>query len=400
MKRSTAILFGLASLLPVSSLAATNPTRTICDASAALTVIGVDTAAGMTLLALRSAESSGGNAPGPPGWVIELDSTGDRARAFADPETGRFGGSVGPGPVLAAQPCSGSCLQPVRWSDGAFRPLGEPLTVPRGATSAATYDAAGAPWLVLLADPAPGASGASGASPGTVGGNLRAWAWRFNGEWSERGNQVVSAVGDLPAAPAPGSTDGIVVGTGRFRAGSPPALWAAGLPALPAERRGQLLALSEHDAAYLSSDGAVYGSSDAGASWKRSTWTPWGPSTAGPWHQGTDYWVDLPLGERRGSLQLAWFDRRVPSNERLILARRDPDGTWVNQIEAPSEIRTKDGDHLAVSHVLLPKEGHWLLLSGCVATKEGSGLVLRTFDGRKLSEPRFVAIEVVEGSTR
>jgi hypothetical protein len=385
MKRSIVTLFGLLSLLCPPSWAATSPPRTICDASAALTVIGVDTAAGQTLLALRSAESSGGN---PPGWVIELDATGDRARAFADPSTGRFGGSVGPGPVLAAQPCSGSCLQPVRWSDGAFRPLGEPLTVPQGATSAATYDAAGAPWFVLLADLAPGAPA------GTVGGDLRAWAWRFDGEWKERGNQVVSAVGDLPAAPAPGQTDGIVVGTGRFRAGAPPALWAAGLPALPAERRGQLLALSERDAGYLSSDGAVYGSTDAGASWKRSTWTPWGSSTAGPWHQGTDFWIDLPLGERRSSLQLAWFDRRVPSNERLILARRDPDGSWVVQVEAPSTIRTKDGDHLAVSHVLLPKEGRWLLLSGCVATKEGSGLVLRTFDGHQLSEPRYLAIEV------
>ena len=85
----------------------------------------------------------------------------------------------------------------------------------------------------------------------------------------------------------------------------------------------------------------------------------------------------------------------MPSNERLILARRDPDGSWVAQAEAPSAIRTKDGANLPVSHVLLPKEGRWLLLSGCVATKEGSGLVLRTFDGHTLSEPRYLAIEVM-----
>ncbi|HXU33712.1 MAG TPA: hypothetical protein VN851_24340 [Thermoanaerobaculia bacterium] len=395
MNRSAPLLLGLAIVLyavPTEAAEVAKPARAICDASAALTVIGVDTASGQTLLALSPAETAKGN---PAGWVIELDANADRARAFADPATGRFGGSVGPGPVIAAQPCSGSCLQPVRWSEGMFRPLGEPLSAPAGATSAATYDAGGAPWFVLLAN-LPG----DGKKTGVAGGDLQAWGWRFDGEWSERGHQVVSAVGDLPAAPAPGQTDGIVVGTGRFRAGAPPALWAAGLPALPAERRGQLLALSERDAAYLSSDGAVYGSTDAGASWKRSTWTPWGPSTAGPWHPGTDYWVDLPLGERRGALQLAWFDRRVPSQEKLILARRDPDGTWVAQVEAPSTIRTKDGDNLAVSHVLLPREGRWLLLSGCVATKEGSGLVLRTFDGRKLSEPRFVAIEVVAGATR
>jgi len=387
MKRSTAILFGLASLLAPPCRAAIDPPRTICDASAALTVIGVDTASGQTLLSLRPAESAGRKLAG---WVIELDATADRARAFADPATGRFGGSVGPGPVVAAQPCSGSCLQPVRWSDGAFRPLGEPLTAPAGATSAATYDASGAPWFVLLANLA-----SDSPLKNVASSDLRAWGWRYDGEWRERGNQVVSAVGDLPAAPAPGQADGIVVGTGRFRAGAPPALWAAGLPALPAERRGQLLALSERDAAYLAADGAVYASTDSGASWKRSTWTPWGPSTAGPWHQGTDYWVDLPLGLRRGSLQLAWFDRRVPSNERLILARRDPDGSWVVQAEAPSAIRTKDGANLPVSHVLLPKEGRWLLLSGCVATKEGSGLVLRTFDGHTLSEPRYLAIEVM-----
>lgn len=390
MKRS--ILFGWASLLLPAALEATGPPRAICDASAALTVIGVDTAAGQTLLSLRPAESAASKTPG---WVIELDAAGDRARAFPDRETGRFGGSVGPGPVLAARPCSGSCLQPVRWRDGTFRPVGEPLTAPQGATVAATYDATGAPWIVMLADLSPGAPATD-----AVGGELRAWAWRFDGEWRERGNQIVSAVGDLPAAPAPGQTDGIVVGTGRFRAAAPPTVWVAGLPALSSERRGQLLALSERDAAYLASDGAAYASTDAGTTWKRSTWTPWGPSTAGPWHQGTDYWVDLPLGLRRGALQLAWFDRRSPSNERLILARRDPDGSWVSLVEAPSPILTKGGDRLAVSHVLLPREGRWLLLSGCVATKEGSGLVLRTFDGRQLSEPRFLAIEVVEGAGR
>ena len=369
--------------------------RAICDASAALTVIGVDTAAGQTLLSLQPAESSASNREG---WVIELDATGDRARAFPDRAKGRFGGSVGPGPVLAAEPCAGSCLQPVRWGDGGFRPLGEPIAAPQGATIAATYDAAGAPWLVLLADLAPDKPASD-----AVGGELRAWGWRFDGEWRERGNQIVSAVGDLPAAPAPGRTADIVVGTGRFRAAATPDLWAAGVPALPPERRGQLLALSERDAAYLAADGAVYGSNDSGASWKRSTWTPWGLSTGGTWRQGTDYWVDLPLGERRGALQLAWFDRRVASNERLILARRDPDGTWVQLAESPSAIRTKDGDHLAVSHVLLPREGRWLLLSGCVATKEGSGLVLRTYDGRQLSEPKLLAIEVEKaggGETR
>ncbi len=387
MKRSVTALLGLLALLP-NSAAAAGASRSICDASAVLTVIGVDTAAGQALFALRPTQE------GKPGWVIELDTVGDRARAFPDPATRRFGGSVGPGPVLAAVPCAGGgCLQPVRWREGLFQPLGEPLTAPGGATIAATYDAAGSPWVVLLADPPTGAPAASS-------GDLRAWAFRFDGEWRDRGSQTVSAVGDLPAAPAPGQSAGIVVGTGLFRTDAPPAPWVTGVPTLPADRRGQLLALSERDAAYLAADGAIYGSTDAGASWKRSIWTPWGQGTAGIWRQGTDYWVDLPLGERRGALQLAWFDRRVASKERLILTRRDGTRAWASLIEVPSEIRTKDGDRLAVSHVLLPREGRWLLLSGCVATKEGSGLVLRTFDGRTLSEPRFVAIEVVEGAAR
>ncbi len=385
MRRRNSLLVTtlLSAALPLGAAEA----RTICDASDALTVLGVDTAAGQTLLTLTPRTQAPDS---PAASVIELDALAERPRAYVDRPDGRLGGSVGPGPVLAVQPCprpGGSCLQPVRWSEGAFRPLGEPIVTPAGATAAATYDAKGTPWIVLLAPAPKGASGATSEST-----DLKAWAWSFDGDWREQGSQIVSAVGDLPAAPAPGASGGIVVGTGRFGAG-PATTWARGVPALPADRRGQLLALSEVDAAYLSADGVVYGSADAGATWKRSTWTPWGQGTTGSWRQGTDYWIDLPLGERRGSLQLAWFDRRVPDQERLVLTRREANGDWTPLIEAPSAIRTKSGERLAVSHVILPQAGKWLLLSGCVATKEGSGLVVRTFDGRKLSEPKFVAIE-------
>ncbi|HXU45544.1 MAG TPA: hypothetical protein VN783_08460 [Thermoanaerobaculia bacterium] len=377
---STAV--ALAALLPLRATAEPSPppARTLCDASTTTTAIGLDTAAGRALLSLPA---HGAGADAQPARLIEIDAAGETARAWNDTANGRFGGSVGPGPVLGVLPCPGSCLQPVRFVDGAFQPLGETLSAPQGATVAATYDAEGAPWIVLLT--------------GAAGGDLRAWAYRFEGkrEWQEHGSQVLTAVGELPANPAPGVADGIVVGTGIFRASAPPALWVEGLPALPAERRGQLIALSPRDAAYLASDGAVYASADAGKTWRRSTWTPWGQGTTGLWRQGTDYWVDLPLGERRGALQLAWFDRRVASNERLVLSRRDPGGAWVVLAEAPSALHGPGGESLDVSDVLLPKEGRWLVISGCAAAPAGAVLPVRTFDGHKLSEPRFVPIELV-----
>jgi hypothetical protein len=49
---------------------------------------------------------------------------------------------------------------------------------------------------------------------------------------------------------------------------------------------------------------------------------------------------------------------------------------------------------MPVTQILVPKGNSWILLSGCAATANGSGLVLRHFDGKEISPPRFVPFTV------
>jgi hypothetical protein len=276
-------------------------------------------------------------------------------------------------------PCGGSCLQPLRWSGGIWEPLGEPLQVPAVNTASGTYDLNGDPWFVVH-------------GKGDAPGQVRAWAFHLQGrEWRLAGSMPLTAAGDLAAVPAPQRKDGVLSGTGLFSASGPPESWVQGLPGLPPQRQGQVIALGGGAAAYLSADGVVYLSADSGKTWKRSTWTPWGAGTAGMWRQGSDYWVDLPVGDRRGPLQLAWFDRRTPGQETLYLTRLGTGGTWTTLTQAKSEISTKN-DKLQVSHVFAPREGVWLLLSGCVATAGESDLVVRVYDKGTLSAPRLVPL--------
>jgi hypothetical protein len=356
-----------------TSQAASGPQR-ICDGTSALTPIGTDTASGRVLL---SVPPFAGN---PQAWIVELAADGSSATAYPDPGEGRFGGSVGPGPVVAARNCGTGCLQPIRFKDGAWEPLGEPVVAPAVITAAATYDETGTPWLVVQGQ-------------GKEVGVVRAWAYRLEErEWRSKGNLMVTAVGDLQAVPSPQHKDGVLSGTGMFVASGPPEVWVQGLPDLPPARRGAVVSLTGGGAAYLSADGAIYLSADSGKSWRRSTWTPWGAGTTGIWRQGKDYWIDLPTGDRRGPLELAWFDRRTPDEEALFLTRLNPAGDWAVLAHSKSEIRTKNDDRLEVSHVLSPHAGTLVLLSGCAATAGGSGLVVRIFEKGALSEARFVAI--------
>jgi hypothetical protein len=349
----------------------------LCDATTALTPIGMDTSSGQMLFAVAPPSADG------PAWIVELDGAGGAAHGYPAGAGSRFGGSVGPGPILAVETCGSNCLQPVRWREGGWQRLGEPLTAPSATTLASTYDGTGTPWFV--------AHGASAAE-----GQVRAWAFRLEGgEWRARGNLEVAAVGQPQGLPAPQRKDGIVTGTGLFSASAPPASWLAGLPGLPAEKRGQVLPLAGAGAAYVSADGVLYLSSDGGKKWRRSTWTPWGAGdTVGIWRQGHDYSLDLPFGDPRGRLQLAWFDRRNPAEERIVLSRLEPGGDWALLGEAPADVRSRNGQHLPVTQVLLGQADTWVLLSGCAATAEGSGLVLRTAAGGKVSEPRFVPIQL------
>jgi hypothetical protein len=371
------------------------PAAAICDSTAALTVIGMDTESGMVLFAV------GGPGGGAGSWLVGLDAgaaaaagsagtasdvapvSAPRARAWPERQTSRFGGSVGPGPVVALQPCGADCLQAVRFEHGEWQPLGEPVTVPSAGTATAAYDATGAPWLVAL-------------TAASQEGLVQAFSFRYEGrEWKSRGGLAVTAVSQPQAVPAPGQRDGVVTGTGLFSASGPPTTWVLGLPGVPPARRGQLLALPGAGAAYLSSDGVAYLSADSGKTWRRSTWTPWGGGdTTGMWRQGIDYGIDLPFGDHRGELRLVWFDRRSAAAERVVLTRLGPGGAWTELAAAPTDVTTRNGDHLPVSQVLLPRGDSWILLSGCAATATGSGLVLRTFEKNQLSEPRFIPIVV------
>jgi len=349
----------------------------ICDGSTPVTLLGLDTSTGRTLF---SVPAVGGKSS----WLVELDGQGREARAWPDDAKGRFGGSVGPGPVLAALPCGPNCLQPIRWQSGSWEPVGESITAPAASTATPTYDGSGAPWFLLHGE-------------AQAEGQRRAWAFHLAGrEWRNRGSMIVTAVGEPASLPAPQRKDGVLTGTGLFSASGPPQTWVSGLPSIPKDRRGQLIALTGTSDAYVSSDGVVYLSADSGKTWRRSLWTPWGGASeaVGTWRQGHDYWVDFPFGDHQGSLRLVWFDRRRPAEEVIVLTRLEQDRDWVRLAEAPSEIKTKNGEHLPVTQVLVPKDDTWIFLSGCVATAQGSGLVLRVFDGKQLSEAKLVMIQL------
>lgn len=363
-------------VLCVLAVPAAQAAPAICDMNTALTLVGIDTTTGSMLFSIPPLATSPGT-----GWLVEIDAAGREARAYPDPPKGLFSGSVGPGPVLAAIPCGENCVQAMQWNRGTWQPLGEALRTPTASNLAPTYDESGAPWLVLQGAAAPD-------------GRFPTWAFRLRDrEWNGRGPLNVMAVGQPPALPAPQRRDGILVGTGMFSSSGSPENWVVAVPTLPAARRGQLVALTGTSAAYLSADGVIYLSDDSGKKWRRSTWTPWGtPEVVGSWLQGKDYWVDLAYGNHLGGLRLVWYDRRVSSQgERILLTRLKPGGGWTTLAEAPSEIRTKNGDMLPIAQVVVPKGDAWILLSGCVATAQGSGVVVRVFDGKALSEPRLVA---------
>lgn len=362
--------------LLVTATASAEPAGPVCGSTNPLTLIGIDTTSGATLF---SAPAVGSGSP----WLIELDGDGSRARLLPDTGKGRFGGSVGPGPVLAANPCGANCLQPVSWTGSGWQPLGEPLRAPTATTISSTYDRTGTAWFLVQ-------------FPAQQDGGIQVEAFRLKGQdWESRGSLTVTAVGQPAALPAPQRKDGVLVGTGLFSVSGRPEAWVTGVPSLPANRRGQLIALTGTSAAYLSADGVVYLSDDSGKKWRRSTWTPWGGAEEGAvgiWRQGSDWWVDLPYGDHEGALKLAWFDRRVPSEEKILLTRLGQGGQWVRLGEARSEVSTRS-ESLPLSQILVPRASTWILLTGCVASQGSSSLVLRVLRDGRLSDAKLVKLD-------
>lgn len=377
----------LSVLLLLAGIAAAGaaPAGPVCGSSNPLTLIGIDTTTGATLF---YAPPVGSGNP----WIVELSGDGSRARVHPDRLKGRFGGSVGPGPVLASTSCGDTCLQPVAWNGEGWEPVGEPLRAPTATTVSSTYDQTGTAWFLIQ-------------FPAKEDGSVRVEGFRLKGrDWESRGALTVMAVGQPAALPAPQRKDGVLVGTGLFSASGRPEHWVTGVPSLPAARRGQLVALTGTSAAYLSADGVVYLSDDSGKTWRRSTWTPWGQapgkegkpdSTVGIWRQGKDWWVDLPFGDHQGALRLAWFDRRVPAEEKILLTRLTQSGGWVRLDEAKSEVSTRN-EALPLSQILVPKGATWILLSSCVNVSGDGGrsaLALRVFDGTSVSSAKLVPLE-------
>lgn len=348
----------------------------VCDSSTSLSLVGMDTRAGTVLLAAPPARN-GGN-----GWLIELPAEAGEAIAWPDSPQGRYGGSVGPGPVVAARPCGPSCVQPLDFRGGTWNRLGEPLLLPSTSTVATTYDASGHPWAVAH-------------GPGKTAGSLLAWGFRLDGtDWIDRGRLDVAGVGQPQAGPAPGSGDAVITGSGKFGAKAGVESWVRGLPSLPEARRGQLLPPLGAAAAYLSADGVLYLSADRGEKWRRSTWTPWGAGTTGMWRQGQDYSVDVPVGDPQNAWPVAWFDRRRPEREEISLSWLQPSGEGKVVATTPAVVTTKSGEKLPVTLLLLPRPDIWILLSGCAHSAEGSGLVLKVMKNGEMGAPRFVPIRV------
>ena len=102
--------------------------------------------------------------------------------------------------------------------------------------------------------------------------------------------------------------------------------------------------------------------------------------------------MDLPFGDHQGALRLAWFDRRDPAEEKILLTRLTQSGEWVRLDEAKSELSTRN-EALPLSQIIGPKGATWILLSSCVSTAGKSALALRVFDGTSVSSAKLVPLE-------
>lgn len=351
-----------------------------CDQNTVLTLAGADTQEGRLLF--RTAD----------GWFLEVrpDATdpggGDwRERAAyhrAATEPPVYGTSVGPGEIFGVHACGDGCLQAVVWRAGSWEPLGGPLrSVPSG-TAHATRDLSGAAWLVVQSPLAPGEGPDDG---------VRARAWRLeDGAWTAAGAAVVRSAGAAAAVPDPNRSDAVLSGTVRFAVGEKPQVWVDTLPALASEQVGVLVPV-ESGAAYLTAEGRMLLSPD-GARWVRSRWVPWKKHPTRLAAPGRDYTLDLPTGDRRGPLHALWVDRRVGEGGQLHLTRWSPAADWDEVAEVEPEVTTLDGAKLGYSEIVVARPGVWVLLTGCVNTANGPGLVLRTAGAEGVTRPRFVPL--------
>lgn len=386
MTRLAAVLTLLAGLvLPAIPATAQGPR---CDLDTYVSLVGVDTNRGEVLLSVRGASDE-------PATLILWRLAEETARWTPDLPPGRFGGSVGPGPLMALTRCGQGCLQSVRFYRGSWQALGEPISGPSASTAHLTYSGDGAPWLVL-----------HGAAERE--GHVTAWAFRLDGrEWRARGRAEVTAVGAPGAGAAPWDDSAIVSGNGLFVADGSPRRWLESVPTDAEASGASLLPLvspsgprrpdDRRRAVLVTGEGLVYRTVDGGSSWRRSLWTPWNTGTAEPWRRGADYLIDIPLGPPSEELPALWFDRRFDDRERVLVTAMTPLGDWRVEATLPADLPTSAGRELEVLHTLRSPTGAITLLFGCVTSGGQPMLVARDLSGpRKDDGPRLVRIRPFE----
>jgi hypothetical protein len=369
MNRPGALLFAaIAVCLSAAPLAAQGPD---CGVGALVNLVGFDTSTGEALFSLSG---SGGSS-----WLVSWKQGAASARLYREPEdAGRFGGSVGPGPVFVFKRCGAGCLQPMRFETGAWKPLGEPIVAPSTSTVHATYDLSGRPWAVIQS---------SAERPGFT----HSWAFHLDGrEWRAAGELDVTAVAVPGATPAPWYDRAIVTGTGLFAADGAPRSWVSGLPAGRSGPGAQVVAFDRRAGAFVSPEGTVYRTADGGKTWSLSGWTPWGTGSAEPWRRGTDYSLDLPTGIPSGVLPVIWFDRRIQGEESVIFSEMTIGGVWRQLASGPADIPTSAGRDVTVLLVLRTVPDRWSMVYGCARAGGEPRLVVVEVDGTKVGTPKLV----------
>lgn len=367
---------GAASALLLAALAAPGAAMArppVCDASTALTLVGLDTRSGTMLLSFLS----GGEI-----WYLEAAAGSETAALLPGrPAGGRFSGSIGPGPVFTLVSCGDGCLGAEVWQGGNWQSEGGSLPVAASANTYTTYDGAGRPWVVVH-------------SPAGGGGRVAARGFRLVGEsWEDRGSLRVEATGSPGAAPAPFREDAVVTGTGLLGAEGRPEPWLTGLPALPGGRSGHVVPVGERGAFMIGDAGGLYLSSDGGATWRQLRWKPWGITAGDPWSYPEDFGLEIPQGSLAAPLPLAWFDRRPGREAGIVLSELSAAGDFTLLAALPPVVDPGFGEPLEITHLLRTEGGTWVLVAGCGLRDGASVLVLRTASPGGLSPPRLLPIE-------
>lgn len=370
-----ALGLAIAAVPPVAAVAAEPAARRgpRCDLATVPTLVGFDTSSGAALLSLPALE--GGS------YLVAWRQGAETARLVHEPAGfGRFGGSIGSGAVFAFRRCGTACLQPIRFEDDGWKPLGEPIAAPPAITVNATYDLSGHPWTVV--------HGAS-ERPGVT----RAWAFHLDGrEWRSSGQLEVTAVAPPGALPAPWFPTGVVSGTGLFHGAGEARTWVSGVPADRSGSGAQVIPFDRRAVAFLSPEGSIYRSDDAGTTWRLSGWTPWGTGEAEPWQRGTDYTIDFPAGVPAGVLPVVWFDRRIAGRESVVFTEMSAAGRWRQVAVGPVGLSTSAGQDLTLAAVLRGQDGRWSSLFGCVVSSATPRLVVVEVADGKVSPPRLIPL--------